>query len=331
MARVGEQRVRAVVGAAVAAAALSALTLVSPTPVGAGGGDAMYPDRDRYEPGQQVTLVGYTQPVATRLTGNGPQNELDWRALGPWYAYLRVDSDAVESDGPRDVGPSPWVHPTDLRLGKVLAAETLDPGAPGSLRVGVTFRLPGELGPDTYAVAVCNDPCTMTLGWLFDFSSVPVGVDPEWPIVRRWPLDEPLIRYLDDDALVSDPVCQGDCVDLDDWSVTAAEIRAGYRPAPVTVPPDAKPAAGTVTTRPPASDPVADAGRSPAGRAGDDPAGGVSSEVVAWLTGFGVLLVVWCLAWRWRPQDTRMVVRQGNGHGEHAASEDDPGPVHIKL
>ena len=310
--------------------ALSALTLVSPTPVDAGGGDSMYPDRDRYEPGQQVTLVGYTQPVATRLTGNGPQNQLDWRALGPWYAYLRVDSHAVERDGQRDVGPSPWVHPTDLRLGEVLAEETPDPGALGSLRVGVTFRLPDDLGPDTYAVAVCNDPCTMTLGWLFDVSSVPVGVDPESPIVRAWPLDEPLIRYLDDGALVSDPVCQGACDDIDDWSVTAAEIRAGYRPMPATVPPVPEPAA-SATTRPPASGPVAGAGKSPAGRAGADPAGGVSSEVVAWLMGFGVLLVVWCLAWRWRPHEARMVVRPGNGQRDEPASGDDPRPVHIKL
>ena len=196
----------------------------------------------------------------------------------------------------------------------------------------MTFRLPDELGPDAYAVVVCNNPCTMTLGWLFDFSSISVGVDPPDPIVRNWPLDEPIIRYLDDDALVSDPVCHGACDDIDDWTVTAAEVRAGYRPTPTTVQPVPSSAETAVaTTGPPASGPVAAPGKSPAARAGADPAGGVSSEVIAWLMGFGVLLVVWCLAWRWRPQEDRMVVRQGNGQRDHPASDDDPQPVHIKL
>jgi hypothetical protein len=333
MARVGGRWVRAGIGVPVAAA-LSALTLMAATPASAGGGDSMYPDRDRYEPGQQVTLVGYTQPVATRLTGNGPQNQPDWRELGPWYAYLRIDSDAVERDARRDGDLSPWLHPTDLRLGQVLAEETSDPDALGSLRVGVTFRLPDGLRPDTYAVVVCNDPCTMTLGWLFDFSSVPVGVDPEGPIVRRWPLDERLIRYLDDDALIFDPVCAATCDQLDNWSVTAAEVRAGYRPTPATgpsAPAEPEPAVSPTTTRPPATEPVASAGKSPAGRAGVDPAGGISSEVVAWMVGFGALLIVWCLAWRWRPREPRIVVRQVNGQHGPPASDDDPRPVHVKL
>jgi hypothetical protein len=174
----------------------------------------------------------------------------------------------------------------------------------------------------------------MTLGWLFDFSSVPVGVDPEGPIVRQWPLDEPLIRYLDDDALIFDPVCAGACDQLDDWSITAAEVRAGYQPASSTVPPAApepEPAATAATTRPPVTEPVADAGTSPAGRAGADPAGGISSEVVAWMLGFGALLIVWCLAWRWRPREPHMVVRQVNGQHRPPASDDDPDPVHVKL
>jgi hypothetical protein len=333
MARVGERWARVGIGAPAAAAALSALTLMAATPASAGGGDSMYPDRDRYEPGQQVTLVGYTQPVATRLTGSGPQNQPDWRALGPWYAYLRVDSYVVERDAQRDGGPSPWVHPTDLRLGHVMAEETSDTRALGALRVGLTFRLPDDLRPDTYAVVVCNDPCTMTLGWLFDFSSVPVGVDPEGPVVRQWPLDEPVIRYLDDDALIFDPVCAAACDQLDDWSVTAAEVRAGYRPTPTAVPapPEPQPAATAATTRPPMTAPVADAGRSPAGRAGTDPAGGIPSEVVAWVMGSGALLIVWCLAWRWRPREPRIVVRQVNGQHGPPASDDDPRPVHVKL
>jgi hypothetical protein len=130
---------------------------------------------------------------------------------------------------------------------------------------------------------------------------------------------------------VAAPVCEADCNGIDDWSVTAAEIRAGYRPPPVTIPPEPDPVASTATTAPPASRPVSGAGESPAGTAGTDPAGGVPSEIVAWVTGFGVLVVVWCLAWRRRPREARMVVRQGNGQHDHGSSDDDPDTVHIKL
>jgi hypothetical protein len=125
--------------------------------------------------------------------------------------------------------------------------------------------------------------------------------------------------------------CQKACDDIDDWSVTAPESRAGYRRTHTTFPPAPELAASATTTRPPASRPVAGAGKSPAGRAGADPAGGVSSEVVAWLMGFGVLLVVWCLAWRWRPDEARMVVPHGSGQRDQRASDDDPRPVHIRL
>ena len=213
-----------------------------------------------------------------------------------------------------------------------MAAEDVTPVASRyySLRVSVAFRLPSGLTPGTYEVIVCNDPCTTTLGWLLG-SFLYIGIDPVEPIIRAWPLDDPAIRFLGDDALVAAPVCEADCNGIDDWSVTAAEIRAGYRPAPITVPSEPEPSAGTSTTGPPTSGPLVNAGKSPAGRAGTDPAGGVPSEIVAWVTGFGVLLVVWCLAWRWRPQEARMVVRQGNGQHDQGSSDDDPHTVHIKL
>jgi hypothetical protein len=330
MARVGERRVRAGIGVAVAAAALSAVTLAVPTPAGAGSGDWLYPDRDRYEPGQQVRLVGYTEATARSAGDDTILAKADLWANGPYYAYLRVDPAAVERDAPQD-GPWPYLHPTDQRVAEV-AAEEVTPVASRyySLRVSAVFRLPPGLAPRMYDVFVCNDPCTTTLGWLVG-SFLYVGIDPVEPIVREWPLDDPAIRFLGDDALVSAPVCEADCDDTDDWSVTAAEVRAGYRPTPITVPPEPEPSASTSTTGPPASQPVAGAGKSPAGRAGADPAGGVPSEIVAWVTGFGVLLVVWCLAWRWRPQEARMVVRQGNGQHDDRSSDDEPHRVHINL
>ncbi|MGH9230131.1 MAG: hypothetical protein ACRD07_15655 [Acidimicrobiales bacterium] len=323
MAHVGERWVRAGIGASVAAAALSALTLVAAAPAGAGGGDWLYPDRDRYEPGQQVTLVGHVAGYAYCPGELDPE----WRGRGPFYAYLRVDPVLAE----QPPAGCPDVHGTDVRVGELLIEER--PGHPvEALRAGVTFTLPGDLAAGPYEVVVCNHPCTIGLGELLE-STVYVGIDPPEPLVRDWPLDEPLVRYLDDSALLADPVCRGGCDDLDDWSVTAAEVRAGYRPAPTTVPPpppEPEPAVAT-TSRPPVREPVGDTGTSPAGRAGADPAGGVSSEVVAWIMGFGAVLIVWCLAWRWRPREPRKVVRQVNGQHGPPASDDDPRPVHVKL
>jgi hypothetical protein len=322
------RHVRVVVGATTLAAV--GLTLVAPAPAGAGGGDWMDPDRDRYEPGQQATLVGYTEAAALRATEAGPVSDADWRTPGPYHAYLRVDPAAVENDD------TPWsfVHPTDLRVGQVLVEEKTEPYL--RLRVGVTFRLPEHLAPAMYTVMVCNDPCTTTLGYLMD-SAVYVGMNPEGPVVRNWPLDEPLIRYLDDGALLADPAGQGD--DLDDWTVTAAEVRAGYRPsptatpAPAPAPPAPKPDGAPPSTTPPTKV-RAPVDESPAVRAGADPPGGLPSEVIAWLVGLGVLIVVWCLAWRWRPQERRLVVRQADGHrpaDAPDAADDEPEPVHVQL
>jgi hypothetical protein len=310
MARVGQRRVRGGIGAAVAGATLAAVTWAAPTPAGAGGGDWLYPDRDRYEAGQEVTLVGYVLGYAYC------PGELDhaWRSRGPFYAYLRVA---------RGLPPAacPHVRSGDRRLGELLIEERAGSHPAESLRLAANFALPPELAPGAYEVVVCNDPCTIGLGELLE-STLYVGVDPPEPIVRDWPLDEPLIRHLDHGAMLIDPL---------GGTVTAAEVRAGYRPAPITAPLEPVPTAGTATTDPPGSPPVAGAGASPAGTAGTDPAGGVPGEIVAWLTGFGVLLVVWCLAWRWRPREARMVVRQGNGRHDHASSDDDPNTVHIKL
>jgi hypothetical protein len=321
MARSGERRVRAEVGAALAVA-LSALTLVTAAPAGAGGGDLLYPDQDRYEAGQQVRLVGYTQALARSVLDQEPLPRVELQRNGPYYAYLRVDPAAVERDASDD-GAWPYAHPSDLRLGQVTTDEITPARGDYSLRVSIAFRLPRGLAPGMYDVTVCNDPCTTTPGWFFG-SPLYVGIDPAEPITRAWPLDEPTIRYLDDAAFVWDPVCQGACNDIDDWSVTAAEIRGGYRGTPTTVPPEPDPTT-TATSGSPTNAP------SPAGTAGNDPAGGVPGEMVAWLTGFGVLLVVWCLAWRRRPSEARMVVRQANGQHDQGSTDDEADPVRIEL
>jgi len=142
-------------------------------------------------------------------------------------------------------------------------------------------------------------------------------------------------------TLLADPLGAGD--DLDDWTVPAAEVRAGYQPSPTVSPtPAREPVAAPASeaevapaTTAPTVKPRASIEESPAGRAGTDPPGGLPGEVVAWLIGLGLLIVVWCLAWRWRPQETRMVVRQGDRRRpapEPANPADvEPEPVHIEL
>jgi hypothetical protein len=260
---------RAELGGVVALLTAGALALTA-DPAGAGGGDWLFPVDDSYDPGDRVTLAGYTQGVAHAF-GSG-STDPDWRTPGPYYAWLRVDPEAAQRDAPANRWP--YVHPTDLRLGLLAADERPDDGpiAGWTLRLTTTFRLPEDLAPAAYEVFVCNDPCTTTLGWVMG-ALLDVGVEPEHPVVPEWPHDEPLIRNLDDGALLVDWLGHGS--DLDDWTITAAEVRAGG--------------------------------------ADDGGGGGLPGEVVGWLIGFGVLLVVWCLAWRVRPRNGRIVVRQGGG------------------
>ena len=92
----------------------------------------------------------------------------------------------------------------------------------------------------------CNDPCTDALS-TFIAEQVHVGVDAEYEIVRDWPLDDPAIRWLEDDALLALP---------GGGEITAAEVRAGAAPAPVAVPgdppaiPSAPPPASAATAAP---------------------------------------------------------------------------------
>jgi hypothetical protein len=196
------------------AASLATLGLAGiPAPAGAGGGEWMYPVRDRYEPGQDVLMVGYTQTA--RPSGTDPG--------GPYYAWLRVDPGAESRAGAVGV----YVDPTDVRVAPVVveASTTGDPVYP--LRATISFTLPSDLSPGRYAPILCNDPCTQAPGYLIA-EVLNVGLAPEFPIIRDWPATEPAIRWLEDDALLSGPSGQ---------PVTAADHRAGRVPPPPTLPP----------------------------------------------------------------------------------------------
>jgi hypothetical protein len=244
----------------------------------AGGGDLLYPARDRYEPGQEVTMVGYTADVADQ----------DWRAAGTFYAWLA-------SEG----------SPDRTRLARVGIEAPADAPDGRPLRVGVTFRLPTGLAPGRYWVDVCDAGCDTYVGWLMG-GPLAVGVDPLHPIVRDWPLTDPAVRWLADDALLLGPGMQ---------VVTAAQARSGQLPDPMV----------PSTPRPPPAPGCGDAACGGASAGGDDTgagseraeseraaavrtggggAGADSGEVLAWsVVGVG-LLGVWLAAWRLRPRIT---------------------------
>lgn len=126
-------------------------------------------------------------------------------------------------------------------------------------RLSLTFTLPADLPAGAYYVEMCRDPCTSRLteeapahvssiGW--PSWPIYVGVDPpeNRPIVRMWPLDDPAIGDLPDDARLMDTAGN---------ETTVAAIRTG-RPREVG------PAERTETAAPtPADDDTAPSSGSP--------------------------------------------------------------------
>lgn len=174
--------------------------------------------RDRYEPGDEVTAVGYG--CLREPSGSSAGENLV--AFG--YLHLMPDPCA-------DVDPTMYCHPgvlfsegspvdpaSGVPLGQVSLEESRHPGR--GLRASLTFRLPTDLAPGTYYILTCGEPC-----------AADPRADPAWPLplyvgvdppagqrpVRHWPLDDPAIDLLPDDARLLGPY--GD-------EVTAAELRA---------------------------------------------------------------------------------------------------------
>jgi len=174
----------------------------------------MYPVRDRYEPGQDVLIVGYSQMALASGTD----------AAGPYYAWLRVDpgaeARAAEADGA-------YVDPTDVRVAPLVVEASTGEDPFDRQRATLSFTLPRDLSPGHYTLILCNDPCTESPGYLIP-EVLNVGVAPEYAIIRDWPATEPALRWLEDDALVSGPSGQ---------AVTAGDYRAGRVPPPPTFPP----------------------------------------------------------------------------------------------
>jgi hypothetical protein len=174
--------------------------------------------RDRYEPGDEVTVVGYG--CVGEPSGSGAGEDL------VVFGYLHVMPDPCAGVDPAVVC-NPWgllsegppVDPrTGIPLGQVVLKESPHPRR--GLRASLTFRTPIDLAPGTYHVLTCGEPCVVDeqayAAWPWPLY---IGVDPPTgePRVHHWPLDDPAIDLLPGDALLLGP--DGD-------EVTAAELRA---------------------------------------------------------------------------------------------------------
>jgi hypothetical protein len=228
--------------------AVALVVTVAPAAAGAGGGDFMDPARDRYEPGQTVTMIGYGVAYA--------DPEATWRHE-PFYGYLRAGDPDPAAPFPGRSGAFPG-----LRVGTVTVQE-VPPDDGRDLRVSIEFSLPDDLPPGMYLVGACTAGCARDLGWFLP-SELWVGIDPPYAVVRDWPLTDPAIRWLEPGALLSGP---------DGRPVTAADVRAGRvppAPAEATAPSAQPQALPEVTASPATSRPA----QSPAARPGFGPARG---------------------------------------------------------
>lgn len=169
--------------------ALLAVALTSVGPAQAGG-SWFYPVLDRYEPGDRVTLVGYS--------GGGTQG---WVDDAPFFGYLvgRVDDDWHLVD--RGVAPLP--------LGEIDLAKT-NHGGYLSYRAAISFDLPADSAPGLYRFDYCNNPVDgcgpedVRFGDLIG-GHIHVGVDPTYDISREWAPDEPEIANLSPGTTLSGP------------------------------------------------------------------------------------------------------------------------------
>jgi hypothetical protein len=179
-----------------------AAVLASPAAATAAPRGCPQPLQDRHEPGDEVTLVGYLgeciDPVAASAAAEGR----------PLAGYLHPAPRPERDTAFRLPGALP---PPDPASGIPLGRFTLEDTGhqPRGLRMTLSFRLPADVAPGIYHVHICQDPCTTSLtdgfrGWP---TPLYVGVDPppgSRP-VRSWPLDDPAIAALADDALLLGP------------------------------------------------------------------------------------------------------------------------------
>jgi hypothetical protein len=165
------------------------LFVTNPLSVSAGG-SWMETTKDSYEEGDKVIAVGY---VAAGL------------AEGEYLiAYLVIPGQASEESQRLEVGRAS-VEPSGL-LGYL------------SNRVYVEFTIPEIPEPGIYDLAVRRSDGEFH-GDLIG-ATLHIGVVPDYPKSVEWPLDEPLIAELPEEAMISGP----------GFSVSVSDLRKGIYP-----------------------------------------------------------------------------------------------------
>ena len=145
---------------------------------------------DSYQPGDEVTVVGYASGCVRDVSEPLVVS-----------AYLHADP-CAHVELPYCFGPGGLTDPTTgTPLGTFTLAAT--PEQTLGLRMELTFTLPVGMASGLYYLAVCRDPCDHGV-FGGDATPLYVGVDPppDGRPVRHWPLDDPAIGDLPDDALL---------------------------------------------------------------------------------------------------------------------------------
>ena len=202
---------------ALCAVALVAVGVVVGAPRAGAKGSPLDPVQDRYEPGQTVTMIGYTSQLPGAADPRLPA------VYGQFQGYM-VREDEPQPPSLSTDGTGFGYAPSGVPLGPPEVQDTGRTDFP-PVRVSLTFTIPHDLAAGVYFVYLAEPTGTTMLGDLMG-GSLHVGVDPTYRPSRLWPLDEPAIAELADDARVW-------AIDSGE-TLTAAQIRAGDIPPPTT-------------------------------------------------------------------------------------------------
>jgi hypothetical protein len=164
-------------------------------PAALAGGTWMKTPDQEVEPGEEVDLVGYV------WAPDVPPVE-----KSQWLAHLNLaampEHESVES--------------RLMSLGPV-TVERSGLSAYLKYRVSLTFTVPDGLEPGTYIITVTNEHGDY-LGDLVG-AGLAIGVEP-WPPSYEWPVDEPLVAQLPDNAWLRGP----------NWEITAGQVKRKIYP-----------------------------------------------------------------------------------------------------
>jgi hypothetical protein len=159
----------------------------------AAGGSWLYTVEDSYDPGDEVTVVGYVGAAATKDPVLARLNVLPMPTNGDLVQYEWVDLGAVTME---TTGLSGYLE----------------------TRVSVSFTLPDDLTSGIYSIEIRGESGAF-FGDLIG-ADVFVGVEPGEPRWIEWPLDEPLIHELPDEDIIAGP----------GFAVPSAELKEGNYP-----------------------------------------------------------------------------------------------------